>query len=81
MCSAVIKGGRSADIDEICFQVAKRSDMECVELLVGLFADCHELNFRSRNVQIIAVPSCKRVDMLLFANSGFVVRKVKYVHC
>ena len=32
ICSAVLVGGRSPDIQEICFQAAKRSDMEFPEL-------------------------------------------------
>ena len=37
MSSAVLDGGRSAYIHEFCFQAARRSDLDCVELLVGLF--------------------------------------------
>ena len=33
--------------------------------------------FRSRNVQIIAVLSCKRVDLLMLRNSVFTVRNVE----
>ncbi len=32
MSSAVLEGGRSADIHEFFFQAAERSDMECFEL-------------------------------------------------
>ena len=42
MVSAVLDGGRSAYIHEFCFQAAKRSNMDCVELQVGLFADNQE---------------------------------------
>ncbi len=42
MCSAVVERGRSADIHEIIFQAAKRSDMDCVEQQGGLFADSLE---------------------------------------
>ncbi len=38
----VIEGGRSDYIHEICFQAAKGSDMDCVELQVCLFADCQK---------------------------------------
>ena len=34
-----LEGGRSADIHEICFQAAKRLNMDCVELQGGLFVD------------------------------------------
>ena len=51
--------------------------MDCVELQACLFADCQEWHFQSRNVQIIAVPSCKGVDLLMFTNSGFMVRNVE----
>ncbi len=72
-----LEGRRSADIHEFCFQAAKRSDMDCVDLQVGLFADCQEWHFKSRNVQIIGVPSCRRVELLMFTNSGFKVRNVE----
>ena len=42
MCFAVLEGVRSADIYEFCFQAAKRSDMDCVELQRGQFADSQE---------------------------------------
>ena len=32
MGSAVLQGGRSADILEFCFKAAKRADMDSVEL-------------------------------------------------
>ena len=38
MGSAILEGGRPANIHEFCFQAAKRSDMERVYLQVGLFA-------------------------------------------
>ncbi len=34
--SAVLEVGRSADIHEFCFQGAKRSDMDSVDVQVGL---------------------------------------------
>ena len=35
MGSALLLGGRSADIHDFCFHTAKRSDMECAELQGG----------------------------------------------
>ncbi len=46
MSSAFLEGGRPANIHEFCFQAAKRSDMECVELQGCLFPDCQELHFQ-----------------------------------
>ncbi len=46
MGSAVLEGGRSAFINEFCFQAAKRSDIECIELQWCLFADCQEWQFQ-----------------------------------
>ncbi len=46
MGSAVLEVGRSANIHKFCFQAAKRSDMDCVELQFGLFADCMEWHFQ-----------------------------------
>ena len=46
MCSAVLEDGRSANIHEFCFQAAKRSDKECVELQECLFADYQEWHFQ-----------------------------------
>ena len=77
MSSGVLEGGQSVDIHEFCFQAAKRSDMDCVDLQVGLFADCQEWHFKSRNVQIIGVPSCRRVNLLMFTNTSFRVRNVE----
>ena len=76
MCGAVLE---SADIHELCFQAAKRSDTLCVELQWVLFADCPEWHFRSRNVQIIAVSSYKRVDLLIFTNIVSGCETLKYV--
>ena len=49
MCSAVLVGGRSADIQEFCFQAAERSDMDCAELQGDLFADCQLWHFQTAN--------------------------------
>ena len=46
MGSAVLVDGGSADIQEYCFQAAKRSGMDCAELQDGLFADCQEWHFQ-----------------------------------
>ncbi len=72
-----MESGRCADIHELCFQAAKRSDTLRVELQWVLFPDCQELHFRSRNVQIFALPSYKRVDLLMFKYVGFRVRNVE----
>ena len=61
MGSAVLEGGRSDDIHIFCFQAEKCANMDCVDVKGSLFADCKEWHFQSRNVQIIAVPSCNRV--------------------
>ena len=45
MGSAVLEGGRSADIQEFCFHAAKRADKYCVEMQCGLFADYHLWHF------------------------------------
>ena len=58
-----------ANIHEFCFQTAKRSDMDCLEVLI-----VKEGIFKSRNVQIIALPLCKCVDILKFTSNGFTVR-------
>ena len=77
MGSAVLDGSRSAYIHEFCFHAAKRSDMDCVELQVGLFADHQEWDLRLRNVQIIAVQSCKSVDLFMLRNCVYMVRIVE----
>ena len=46
MSSGVHEVGQFVDIHEFCFQAAKRSDMDCVELQGGLFADCPEWHFQ-----------------------------------
>ena len=77
MSCAVLLGGRFADVQEFCFQAAKRSDIDCVELESYLFVVFQHCIFRSRDVRIIAVPSCKMVDLLMLVNSSFRVRKVE----
>ena len=47
MGSAVMVGGRSADIQLFSFQAANRSDMDCAELQGSLFADCQEWHFQA----------------------------------
>ena len=42
MGSAVLVRGRYIDIQDIIFQGAKLSDMDCNELQECLFADCQE---------------------------------------
>ena len=68
MGSAVLEGDRSADFHEFCFQAAKFSDMDCVEVQGDLFAECQEWLLRLRNFQIRAVHSCKRVDIFMLRN-------------
>ena len=46
MCSAVPEGCRSAYFHEFRFRAAKPSDMVCVEMQGGLFADCQEWHFQ-----------------------------------
>ena len=65
------------DFHEICFQAAKRSDMDCMELQGGLFADCQELYLRLRKFQIRTVPSCKKVDLILLRISVFRARNIE----
>ena len=60
-----------------CFQAAKRSDMDCVELQgVYLLIDMNGI-FGLRKVQIRAVPSCKSVDLLILRSSVLTVRNVE----
>ena len=40
MSSAVLQGGRFADVHELRFHTAKRKDMGCTELKECLFTDC-----------------------------------------
>ena len=77
MGRAVLEGGRPANIHEFCFQAAKRSDMECVQLQGCLFLIVRNGISKSRNVDIIAVTSRKRVDLLMFTYSVFRVRNVE----
>ena len=74
MGSAVLEGGRSAGIHEFFFQAAKRSDKECVELQVCLFADYQKMHFQVSKRSDKAVTSRKRVDLLMFKYSVFRVR-------
>ncbi len=58
MCSAVLEVGPSADIHELCFQAAKRSDVDSVELQGVLFADSQKWRFQAakRSEMFSAVP-------------------------
>ena len=73
ICSAVQKGGCSADIHDF-FSSYKTFGYG---LCRSVRADCHECHFRSRIVQIIAGPYCKRVDFVMFTKSGFRVPKLE----
>ena len=77
MDSAGLDCGRFADIHEFCFQADKRSDMDCVELQGGQIADSQEWDLMLRKDQIIRVPSCKRVYLLMLRNSLFTVRNIE----
>ena len=72
-CAALLCG-RYADVQEFCFQTAKRTDMDCKGLQVGLLANCQEWRIVAAKRQIRGVPSCKGVDLLLFRNRVFSVR-------
>ncbi len=50
MCSALLECGRSADIQEFCFQGAKRTDMDCDGQQVGLFSYSHEWDFQAAKI-------------------------------
>ncbi len=52
MGKAVVEDGRPANIHEICFQAAKRSDMECVEVQGAYLLKVRNGTFRLRNVHI-----------------------------
>ena len=77
MGSGVLAGGLSAYFHEFCSQAAKLPHMNCVEMQGGLFAEVINGIFRSRKVQVIAVKSCRSVDLLMFTNSVFRVRNVE----
>ena len=47
MGSADLEVGRSANIHEFCFQDAIRSDMDCVEVQGGLFAENYKWHFQA----------------------------------
>ena len=75
MSSAILEGGRFADVQEPRFQAA-----------YGLFRPAKGVDllmvrksvFRLRNVQIWTVPSCKAVDLLKFRNGFFRQRDIRY---
>ena len=77
MGRAVLQGGRSADIHEICFQTANRSDKDWVEVQGVQFLIVRNGIYRLRNVQKRAVLSCKMVDLLMLRNRVFRMRIVQ----
>ena len=99
MGSAVLEVYRSADINEFCFQASKTSDMDCVEVQGGLFADSgfetviygsavleggrsadiHEFFFKLQTVQIWNFRNCKVVYLLIVRNGIFKSRKVQII--
>ena len=77
MSTAVLEGGPSADIYELCFQTAKRSYFAFVEVQrVYLLIDRNGI-FMLWIVQLRALPSFKTVDLLMLRNSVFTVRNVE----
>ena len=76
MGSAVLESGRCAGIHEFDFKL-QNVHMDCVDVQGFLFANTQELNVRSRNAQIFAVPTCKRVDLLMYKNSSFSMRNAE----
>ena len=77
MYSAGLEGGRSAHIHELCFHATERLDIDCIELQGVYLLIVRNGIFMLRNVQIRAVPSCKRVDLFMLRNSVFTVRNVE----
>ena len=75
MCSAVLLGGRSANIHEFCFQAAKRSDMDCVEVQEGLFADRMAFSVSKRSDK--SSTFLKRDNLLMLRYRVFTVRNVE----
>ena len=65
------------DFNEFCFQTAKSSDMDCVEVQGDLSSDFNEWYSRLRSFQIRAVPSCKKVDLIILRNSVFRTRNIE----
>ena len=61
MGNAILLGGRSADVQEFCFQTPIRSDMGCDEQQGVLLADCQE----GRIVAAKRSDKSKRFDLLM----------------
>ncbi len=73
--SAVLESARSADTREFCFQAAKVQIWTLSNCKFSI-CDSQEWDLRLRKFQIRAVPSCKRVDLLMNRNNVFTVRNV-----
>ena len=76
MCSAVLVVCRLVDNHEFCFHAAKRQIWNVSNCIRVYLLIVRNGIFTFRNVQIIAVPSCKSVDLIIFTNSGFRVINV-----
>ncbi len=74
MGSAVLEVGRSANIHKFCFQYAKHSDMDYVDLQCFLFADCKERHFQVSKLS----DNCRNIlpegRFMMFTKTGFRVR-------
>ena len=79
MGSAVVVCGRSPDIrySLIVFSICKTFRYGVCRTARGCFFDSQEWQFQISKFQIIAVPSFKRVDFLMFTKSGFRVPNVE----
>ena len=75
MGSAALEGGISANIHELCFQAAKRSDMDYVEVQMSLFAVRMAFSGSKRSDKSCMI--LKRDDLLMLRNSVFTVRNVE----
>ena len=62
MCSAVLFGGRSADIQEFCFQAAKFQIWTLPKCKGVYLLIVRNSIFRLRNVELLAVLSSNEVD-------------------
>ena len=66
-----LEGRRSADIHEFCFQAAKRSDMDCVELRGGLFVDCKAWLIQFSELSDNCSTIMQEGNLVMFTKNGF----------
>ena len=81
MGSAILQEGRFNDAQESRFKAANRSNMGNAVLQEERLATAQESRFQAAKRSDMRSASCKKVDLLMFRNRVFRMRKLIYGQC